>query len=224
MKCFVVMPFGKKGSPKFKKFHDVYKFIVEDALQPLGYECERADEIPEIGSIPEQIKRQLRDAELVVADLSERNPNVFYEVGIRHALDLPIITLSQDDLRELPFDVSHYRTIQYTPSDLESVSDCKRQLTACMKRIPPRGGKAEKPEIGIPELDRKLEIGFDNVFRTLSGYLRNMERLEQSLGILSDATKRMTGDFAPSALSRKVEELISSSNKLLQVAPARFAV
>jgi len=86
--------------------------------------------------IPEQIRNALHSAELVVADLTERNPNVMYEIGVRHALGLPLLMISRD-LRGLPFDVSHYRTISYDPADIESVSECKRRLTDYIRNIVP---------------------------------------------------------------------------------------
>ena len=67
-KCFVVMPFGDAGTEKHRLFSNVYKYVIKEALAPLGYSCERGDEIPESGVIPEQIRRALRDADLVVAD------------------------------------------------------------------------------------------------------------------------------------------------------------
>jgi hypothetical protein len=69
----------------------------------------------------------LIDDALVVADLTGSNPNVFYELGIRHATRKPIVTIIEGGER-IPFDVNQSRTIQFTYKDLDSVDVCKTQL------------------------------------------------------------------------------------------------
>src|SRR5207253_11439152 len=67
-----LFPYTTLFRSKFRLFASVYKYLIKEALVPLGYNCERADEIPESGAIPEQIRKALRDADLVVADLTDR--------------------------------------------------------------------------------------------------------------------------------------------------------
>lgn len=109
--CFVIMPFGQIGSEKEQHYNIVYEHVIKRAVKQAGFNCLRADEIPNSGPIPERVKEELRNADLVLADLSDRNPNVFYELGFRHALGKPSITIS-DDVSTLPFNLSNYSTIQ----------------------------------------------------------------------------------------------------------------
>ena len=83
--CFVIMPFGEIGTEKYEKYKSVYEEIIKRPLEEVGFTCVRGDEIPDFGPIPESIKNKLSSADLVIADLSERNPNVYYELGFRHA-------------------------------------------------------------------------------------------------------------------------------------------
>lgn len=76
------MPFGKFGTPEREKYNTVYEYIIKKPVVETGFECIRGDEIPSYGPIPEQIKRELAEADLVIADLSGRNPNVFYELRL----------------------------------------------------------------------------------------------------------------------------------------------
>src|SRR4051812_6167876 len=89
------------------------------------FEVIRADKISRPGMIDAQVIQHLLDAELVIADLSTLNANAFYEIGIRHMAQKPVIhmQLAEDDI---PFDVSLYRAIKFsrrTPLDLRKARD-----------------------------------------------------------------------------------------------------
>ena len=77
-----------KKEPRRVRFFKVYTYIIKKPIEDAGFECERGDQLPEFGPIPEQIIKKLKNADLVVADLSGRNPNVFYEpLGHRPRLE-----------------------------------------------------------------------------------------------------------------------------------------
>jgi hypothetical protein len=65
-----------------------------------------------VGGIMQNVVKNLNEADLVIADLTDRNANVFYEVGIRHTLNTPIILICQN-LKEVPFDLVNYKCIEY---------------------------------------------------------------------------------------------------------------
>jgi hypothetical protein len=92
-----------------------------------GYEVIRADQIPKPGIITSQVVQHLIEDPMVIADLAGWNPNVFYELALRHVVKKPIVQLIQ--LGEvIPFDVAGNRTIQVDYKDLDSVDECKREL------------------------------------------------------------------------------------------------
>ncbi len=102
---FVLMPFSED-------FEDVYKAGIKPAVQEAGAYCERLDEQIFHESMLERIYNQISKADLIVADMTGRNPNVFYEVGYAHALGKRVILLTQNG-DDIPFDLKHYPHIVY---------------------------------------------------------------------------------------------------------------
>lgn len=133
--CFVVSPIGAEGSATRKRSDALLNSIIRPALLPeLGYVVKRADEDFGPGTIAEQIVRDLVFADLVIADLTDHNPNVFYELGIRHAAIKPTIHLAQVGTL-LPFDNYAYRTIFYDLTDSATVDRALYQLQAAVMAV-----------------------------------------------------------------------------------------
>lgn len=219
-KCFVVMSIGKEGTDTRQWADAVFCHIIQESLEPLGYACQRAHEIPESGVIDEHIKRELRDADLVVADLTERNPNVFYEVGIRHALNQPLITLSQGDLSSLPFDWAHMRTIGYDPKDLDSVAKCKKDIAQFVGRI--EALRTPPPPEAQEDISRSVETGLDNVYRVLSDLLPEFHRSAEKIDRLSQRCRMVTTEPTINDLVTQVDSLVRSSQTLMQMSQLGF--
>lgn len=105
-RAFVIMPFAEG-------FDEVYNLFIADTLASAGYGVLRADDIRAQQNILKDILLGIANAHLVVADLTDSNPNVYYELGIAHALRRPVILLTQR-LEDLPFDLRSYRVISYS--------------------------------------------------------------------------------------------------------------
>ena len=103
--CFVMMPFGEW-------FDRYYQEIYVPAIKDAGLEPVRADELFTTGSVVEQIWEQIEKSKLLLADLSGKNPNVFYELGLAHAAKKPVIFTSSA-VDDVPFDLRHLRVIIY---------------------------------------------------------------------------------------------------------------
>ena len=106
--AFVLMPFDEA-------FNDIYKLGIQATANEQGIVAERVDEQSFSETILERIYRQIRDADFIVADMTGRNPNVFYEVGYAHALGKPC-TLVTQSVSDIPFDLKHHRHIVYDAS------------------------------------------------------------------------------------------------------------
>lgn len=91
--CFVISPIGEEGSETRERSDKVLKYIICDSVEQLGYEVVRADKISEPGIITTQIIEHIIDSDLVIADLTDKNPNVFYELALRHAIRKPLIQM-----------------------------------------------------------------------------------------------------------------------------------
>src|SRR5215217_1908457 len=109
--CFVIAPIGERDSEIRKRSDKVLRQIIRPAVKECGYEAVRADEIEKPGLISRQVVRRIMDDDLVVADLTGHNPNVFYELAVRHAVGKPLVQLIDRD-EKVPFDVSTMRTIE----------------------------------------------------------------------------------------------------------------
>lgn len=115
--CFYITPIGEDGSEQRKHSDLFLGSIVEPALEHLGLKVVRADAIDKPGTITKQIMEYLLRSRLVIADLSFHNPNVFYELAIRHAARLPVVQLIRAADR-IPFDLNQIRTIKIDTSDI----------------------------------------------------------------------------------------------------------
>jgi len=103
--CFVLMPFASTFTPTYLQI----KTLLE---KHCGVQCLRADEIFGSHSITTQVWISLNEARFLIADLTGRNPNVFYELGLAHALAKNVLLLTQQ-MADVPFDVNHIRVIPY---------------------------------------------------------------------------------------------------------------
>ncbi len=133
-KCFVIAPIGEEGTEIRARSDKVLEHIIKPPVEGCGYECTRADEISEPGIITSQIIQHLVDDHLVIADLTGRNPNVYYELAVRHVVKKPIVQIIQAE-ETIPFDVAGTRTIHVDYRDLDSVSNCKQELAKQIRSV-----------------------------------------------------------------------------------------
>jgi len=119
--CFVLMPFDKE-------FNDIYQLGIKQSCIDAGAYCERVDEQIFSNSILDRIFNQISKADFVIADMTNRNPNVFYEVGYAHALGKTTILLTSNS-DDIPFDLKHFPHIIYN----DSIINLKEELTTRVK-------------------------------------------------------------------------------------------
>lgn len=151
--CFVISPIGDEDSETRKRSDQVLKHIISGPVEELGYEVIRADKISEPGIITTQIIQHIVDAALVIADLTERNPNVFYELAIRHAIRKPLVQLIKKG-EPIPFDVAATRIIQFDTHNLDSVAAAKEEITSQINSL--EAGKSEVHNPISASLDLKM--------------------------------------------------------------------
>lgn len=117
--CFYITPIGEEESEERRHADLLLGQIIEPAIDALGLELAvvRADKMTQPGMISQQILQHVLGARLVVADLSFHNPNVFYELAIRHATKLPTVLLSRTAER-VPFDIADLRVVRLDMTDI----------------------------------------------------------------------------------------------------------
>jgi len=113
--AFVVMPFGRKQGPdgRWIDFNSIYQNLIKPAIEEAGLESFRADEEASSGDIITDMFQELLLADMVIADLSIDNANVFYELGIRHAMRRRGVVHIQAGRAYMPFDIITVRTLPY---------------------------------------------------------------------------------------------------------------
>lgn len=142
--CFVIAPIGDEGSPTRKRSDDVLRYIITPALKECGYVPVRADQIDRPGVITSQVIEHIIRDPMVIADLTDHNPNVFYELALRHVTKKPIIHLIHQSQRP-PFDVSMNRAIFYDHEDVPSVDECRTRLVAQIQSLEGDPGDIDNP-------------------------------------------------------------------------------
>jgi len=238
--CFVVSPIGEENTSTRKRADLVLKHVIKPAIESIGFRVARADTISEAGIITNQIITRIIDDDLVIADLSERNPNVFYEVAIRQAARKALILIIQKG-EQIPFDLTGMRAIQLDHTDLDSVEEVKeeiiRQAKAEIGKVP---DQIESPISTAIQLQSLVTSGnveekfIANITNDISRLGASMDHLKGSLdslnrtgayltyggkGIVKDIERLMdllVSDIEVATTSREKTELLEYLSSSLQ--------
>lgn len=146
--CFYITPIGDDGSEE-RRHSDLFMgSLVEPALAEFGLKIVRADKIGDAGMITSQIIEHLINSRLVIADLSFHNPNVFYELALRHAIRKPIVQISRAADR-LPFDIGQVRTVVVDTTDIYTlvpqIASIQAQIAAQIRKTLDESTEVENP-------------------------------------------------------------------------------
>lgn len=154
--CFVIMEIGAEGSAERLRSDEVFGDIIEPAVKEAGYApVNRADHIAEPGKITAQIIEKLITVPMVVVDLTGLNPNVIYELGVRHSTGKPVVQI-MEQVDKLPFDLYDVRTIPFA----RNIRKAKQAIEAITKYILSLDGKAyEHPFAPVLQMISLRESG-----------------------------------------------------------------
>lgn len=200
--CFLICPIGEKGSPDRKRSDTLLKHILSPVFDEEGYESVRADKMAKSGMITTQIINKIINVPLVIADLTNSNPNVFYELALRHSVNLPYIQLI-DHTQKIPFDVSGIRTIHYNLNDLDSVEQTKEEISAQIQDIK----TGHKPDSPISLAIKSEALGIPS--NTLEVFLDKFWNIEDDLNGMKESFYSFREDFQYN-VENAVESVIDS--------------
>lgn len=206
------MPIGSPSSDRAR--YDLFREIYEDMIAPAvvqadsEFRCVRADDIRQSGNIVRDIVTHLVEADLVIADLTDQNPNVFYELGVRHALSRPVLLLAQK-IEDVPFDLRSYRTIVYGISQ-RAATKFKAELSLTIRAMFSGENKPDGPVADFlrPSSIRMVLEAFEKTQLTLlSPEHATIKSLQAKLEQLQRGQK---------SLENTVERLAEERNELLE--------
>jgi hypothetical protein len=172
--CFFIAPIGEEGSQDRVRSDQVRDYIVKPIGEKFGYHVIRADEISKSGIITSQVIEYLFESPLVVAYLATGNPNVFYELALRHAVRKPFVQVIEEG-QKIPFDVSALRTIQLKYGDYRSLEECKSELYKQIESLEKNPAEVDSPvsqAIDVKALrdsNKPIEQGLAKVIEMVEG-------------------------------------------------------
>lgn len=189
------MPFGEG-------FDEIYELFLVPSLVEAGFNVVRADNIKNSQNILKDIVRGIAASDLVVADLTDSNANVYYELGLAHALGSPVILLTQS-IDDLPFDLRSYRVIPYKTHFVE-ITRAREQLTEIASALlqgsvefgsPASdflGIRPKNPMWSSPQSSEEGDAGFlDHLARIEEGF----ERLARFVTEIAEQTTQLTASI-----------------------------
>lgn len=156
--CFVIMPFGDKPDPgqdgKIIHFDELYKAFIKDAVEGLGITCVRCDEIGEAGWIHSKMFKHIYAAEVAVVDITALNPNVFYELGVRHVMKKNVTVLIRQEGTRAPFNIQGFNIIEYKPQDPENLKAAAAKIQELIRN----GLASVEPDSPVYEVLDTLKV------------------------------------------------------------------
>lgn len=208
--CFVIAPIGAEGSDIRLRSDQVLKHIIEPAAGDCGYKAVRADKISEVGLITSQVIQHVVEDALVIADLTGRNPNVFYELAIRHAVRKPVVQIIHAT-EPIPFDVAASRTVQVDHHDLDSVAKAKEEIVRQIRSAEKNPRDVDSPISAAVELqslrrsDNPLEKSNAEIISMLQALMLGVSEL------------RDRSEGGPQISPAAVDDLVSSLHVIRHV-------
>ena len=203
--CFVIAPLGEPESETRKRSDQVLKHVIKPAVSNAGYNAVRADEIDKPGIITSQVIQHIVNDDLVIADLTERNPNVFYELAIRHAIAKPFVQLMRKG-EQIPFDVAATRTIFVDHQDLDSVAEAKDQIVDQIRELERDPSDIETPiSVSLDlQLLRQSEKPED---RSLADLVAAVSDIRGDIGRIDNRLDTIGGEEGLEALRHSIRRL-----------------
>lgn len=125
--CFVIIPFNDH-------FNDIYQDVLIPAIEKAGYKPVRGDSVYGVGPVIEDIFYGIRTASVLVADVTGKNPNVNYELGIAHALNKSAVIISQS-VDDIPFDYRHLRAVVYNTQSVTWVAQLTDKIIKTLDSV-----------------------------------------------------------------------------------------
>lgn len=224
--CFIIMGFGKKTDYATNRPLDLdktYKNIIKPAVENSNMICIRADEVLDSAIIDKSMYALIMKAELVIADISTYNPNVLYELGIRHAVKPYSTIIIKENGGVIPFDLSHNRIFEYEHLGNDIGTD---ESTRCIEEL----SKLIKEVLDTKKIDSPLydflkltnppllnDVEYDEVIDELSRKEKNVFAfVEKAKKYMEDSNEKNNRFLEAAQMWAKVAQLVPNESYFVQ--------
>ena len=211
--CFVIAPIGDENSETRKRSDQVLKHVIKPAASDCGYKAIRADEISEPGMITSQVIQHVVEDPLVIADLTDRNPNVFYELALRHTIKKPLVQLIRKG-DNIPFDVAGMRTVPVDHHDLDSVEESRKEIVAQIKAVEKKKPEQIETPISVSLELQQLRQSDNPEQRTLADLLSTISEVRTAVSMLDKKLSSPEAILPTGYIRAVVRELQPQSPRL----------
>ncbi len=220
--CFVISPIGQPESSERNHADYLFEYIIKPAVSP-QFNALRADQIAAPGLIDSQVITMLLEADLVVADMSFQNANVFYEMGIRHTIRRPIIHMFHEG-HLIPFDVKPQRAIPFKLANPKDIGKAIADLKGAVDEVLKPGFEVETPVTrarGVQKLDEHAMPGLDVLRSDIFDLKRRMESVEVDATLALNMVRQAAGSPPPTISNRVVAGLLGRAISNGSLGPGR---
>jgi hypothetical protein len=194
-RCFVISPIGDAAVRKHADM--TLNAIIRPALNESGitFNVKRADESTEIGMITDHVITEILESDLIIADLSFLNPNVFYELGIAHMEEKPVIHIAHCETK-LPFDNISYLTVWFDPTDWHSQVEAKKKIAEAASNTLAPGSAISNP-VTHARGYKDLKASADPQQAIVANLVQDVASIKRQLQLLqlTDWSSRITQDI-----------------------------
>ena len=221
-KCFVIMPIGELDTYPQDHFKQVYEDLLCPAIKEAGYEPKRADEDKSSSMIQVSIIRDIVESPMAICDLSTRNPNVLFELGVRQAFDLPVVLVQEKDTPRI-FDISTINTVDYRKNLIyREVMEDREKIVDAIK-------ETKDNKKGINSIIKLLNLGKAQINETnslseneetnllLYSLLKRFDKLENELALSQIENLTKTINLMEKQIFREYEKRgAAEANRVLE--------
>ena len=212
--CFVIMPISDVDGYDPGHFTRVYEHLIKPACEQAGFKPDRADETPRTDVIMAGILKKLIACDIAICDLSSRNANVFYELGLRHAFNKKTV-LIKDYKTPMPFDISGIRTLTYNENlRIDEVQKIIPEIARYLKETNDTDEKEANSMLQMLSIEEPATLPKKTTMNTESKMILNaIEQINQQLSSLT---------YIPNANKQRIRitELMDNNEKVLIAYPS----
>jgi O-acetyl-ADP-ribose deacetylase (regulator of RNase III) len=158
-KCFIITPYGRRTDAEGRTidFDEIFNALIEKVVVESNLEPVRSDKDLESGPIFKKMIHDIATADVCIADITTLNPNVFYELGVRHALRRGVTVLIRQTGHPLPFDIQDLRVFAYGPPNTKEFNEAREQIVKAIDRARSQHDADSLVFYALPDLSVTVE-------------------------------------------------------------------